>query len=52
MAHEIEVASASPADVAADMTAHRKMYGNFITLLQWTMGIAAIILIIVFFLLL
>lgn len=49
MAKEVEVSEASPADVAADMEAHRATYGRFFNLLKWAIVGVAVILVILFF---
>ena len=48
MASEQEVTKASPADVAADMDHHRSTYGNFFSLLKWSMAGVAVIVVLLF----
>lgn len=49
MAQEIEIAEATPADIAADMEAHRATYLSFFNLLKWSIVAIAIVLTILFF---
>ena len=49
MATEIEVSTASPADIAADMDSHRAMYAGFFNLLKYAIVGTAIVLAILFF---
>lgn len=51
MAHEMQVSTASAADVAADMDYHRQSYIGFLGIMKWTAIVSAIILITVFFVL-
>ena len=46
--HDMQVATASPADIAADMDNHRKTYGRFLSLLKYTIAGATVILIVLF----
>ena len=48
MAHQMEIATATPADIAADMAAHRKTYLGFLRLLKWSSVIIAVIMAILF----
>ncbi len=48
-AHEMQLATASPADIAADMEHHRQTYGRFLKLLRNICLVSAGILIVVFF---
>jgi hypothetical protein len=51
MAHqETQVATATAADIAADMEAHRKTYGVFLNFLKYIIVGCAIILVFLFFL--
>ncbi len=49
MAHEMQVLSASAADIAADMDYHRKSWGSFLTLMKWTAVGSIAILVLLFF---
>ena len=49
MASEIEVPTASAADLAADMEAHRSTYASFFDMLKWSIVGLAILLTILFF---
>ena len=49
MASEIEVSTASPADIAADMEHHRATYTGFFNLGKWSAVAIAIVLAILFF---
>jgi len=49
MASEMELSTASAADIAADMEAHRTTYASFFNLLKWTIVGFAIVLTILFF---
>lgn len=46
-----EIVAASAADIASDMTYHRRTYRSFLNLLKWAAAGSAAILVIVFFLL-
>ena len=49
MAHEMQVLSATAADVAGDMAYHRQSWGAFRTLMKWTSVGSAVILVVLFF---
>ena len=52
MAHqEAQVATATAADIAADMDNHRKTYAGFFNLMKWVAMVSAVILVVVFFVL-
>ncbi len=44
MAHNMEIATATPADIAADLVSHRKTYLAFLRLLKYSIVIIAIVL--------
>ncbi len=48
MAHNMEIATATPADIAADMAAHRKTYLGFLRLLKYGVIVIAIVMTILF----
>ncbi len=48
--HETVVATASAADIAADMDAHRKTYGIFLNMLKYIIAGCTVILVFLFFL--
>ncbi len=49
MAHEMQVLSATAADIASDMDYHRKSWGAFRTLMTWTSVGSIAILALLFF---
>lgn len=49
MAHQMEFATATPADLAADMAAHRKTYLGFLRMTKYLVVLVAIILAGIFF---
>lgn len=49
MAHEMQVLSATAADIAADMDYHRQSWGAFRTLMKWTAVGCTVILVVLFF---
>lgn len=50
MAHqEMQIATATAADLAADMGYHRKTYGNFLSLLKYIIAGSTVILVFLFF---
>ncbi|MHA1559622.1 MAG: aa3-type cytochrome c oxidase subunit IV [Alphaproteobacteria bacterium] len=49
MASEMELSTASAADLVADMEAHRSTYAGFFNLLKWSVVGFAIVLTILFF---
>ena len=48
MAAKIELTTATPADIAADMDQHRRMYGRFLRLLRYSAAAIAVILFLLF----
>ncbi len=48
MAKDLEIAHATPADLAADMEYHRKIYRTFLNIAKYSIVIIAIVLIILF----
>ena len=44
MAHNMEIATATEADIAADMAAHRKTYLGFLRLLKYSVVVIALVL--------
>lgn len=49
MAHEVQVLSATAADVAADMSYHRASWLRFLSVMKWTSVGCAAILVLLFF---
>lgn len=48
-AQETRISTATHADIAADMEAHRQTYSGFLTLLKWSIAIIVVVLAILFF---
>ena len=48
--HETQVATATAADIAANMDYHRKTYGNFLSMLKYIIAGCTVILVFLFFL--
>ncbi|MCW5715029.1 MAG: aa3-type cytochrome c oxidase subunit IV [Bauldia sp.] len=51
MAKEIEISTASAADIAADVESHRRAYNGFLRLMTWAAAGVAVVLVIVFLIL-